>query len=47
MNPLMPKMVCKEEMQNAKLGKDEVIIEFMTDAQGKKIKKLRPVFYKI
>ena len=44
MNPPMPKLVCEEQMQNAKLDKDEVIIEFMTDAQGNKIKKLGPVF---
>ena len=46
MNPPMPKMVCREEMQNAKLDMDEVIIEFITDAQGNKIKKLRSVFIK-
>ena len=46
MNPSMPKTVCKEEMQNAKLDEDEVIIEFITDAQGNKIKKLRCVFVK-
>ena len=39
-------MVCEEEMQNAKLDQDEVIIELMTDAQGNKIKKLSPVFIK-
>ena len=43
MNPLMPKIVCKEEMQNAKLDENKVIIKFMTGAQGNKIKKLRPV----
>ena len=32
MNPPMPKIVCEEEMQNAKLDEDEVIIEFITDA---------------
>ena len=46
MNPPMSKLVCEKEMQNAELDKDEVIIEFMTDTQGNKIKKLRPVFIK-
>ena len=46
MNPPMPKLVCEKEMQNAELDKDEVIIEFMTDAQGNKIKKFTPVFVK-
>ena len=31
-------------MQNTKLDDDEVIIEYITDAWGNKIKKLRPVF---
>ena len=43
-NPLMPKAVCKEEMQNAQLDNSEVIIEYMTDAQGNIIKKLKPIF---
>ena len=34
MNPPMPNMVCREEMQNATLEKD-VIIEYITDVQGK------------
>ena len=38
MNPPIPKSVCEEEMQNAKLDTDEVIIEYMTDAHGNKIK---------
>ena len=46
MNILMPKMICEEEMQSAKLDEDEVIIEFITNAQGNKIKELRPVFIK-
>ena len=41
MNPPIPKSVCKEEMQNANLDTNEVIIEYMTDAQGNKIKKLK------
>ena len=36
MNPPIPKSVCEEEMQNANLDTNEVIIEYMTDAQGNK-----------
>ena len=32
MNPPMPKAVCEEEMQNAHLDINEVIIEYITDA---------------
>ena len=46
MNPAMPKIVCEEEMQNDKLDDNEVIIEYITDAQGNRIKKLKPVFIK-
>ena len=42
MNPPIPKSVCEEEMQNANLDTNEVIIEYITDAQGNKIKKLKP-----
>ena len=42
----MPKTVCEEEMQNAQLNNDEVIIEYITDAQGNRVKKLKPVFIK-
>ena len=45
MNPPMPEVVCKEEMQNATLDND-VIIEYITDAQGRKIKKLKPLLIK-
>ena len=38
MNAHIPTIVCEEEMQNAKLDEDEVIIEFITDAQGNRIK---------
>ena len=43
MNPPIPKSVCEEEMQNANLDTNEVIIEYMTDAHGNKIKKLKPL----
>ena len=35
MNPPMPDSVCKEEMQSATI-ENNVIIEYITDAQGKK-----------
>ena len=46
MNPPIPKSVCEEEMQNANLDTNEVIIEYITDDQGNKIKKLKPFLYK-
>ena len=46
MKPPMPKAVCEEEMQSAHLDNSEVIIEYMTNAQGNKIKKLKPIFIK-
>ena len=45
MNPPMPDSVCKEEMQNATIEND-VIIEYITDAQGRKGKKLKPLLIK-
>ena len=46
MNPPIPKSCVKEEMQNANLDTNEVIIEYITDAQGNKIKKLKPLLIK-
>ena len=46
MNPSMPKSVCEEEMWSAHLDSNEVIIEYMTDAHGNKIKKLKPILIK-
>ena len=46
MNPPIPISVCEEEMQNANLDTNEVIIEYITDAQGNKIKKLKPLLIK-
>ena len=40
MNPPIPKSVCEEGMLNANLDTNEVIIEYITDAQGNKVKKL-------
>ena len=42
----MPSSICKEEMQDANIDMDEVIIEYITDAHGKKVKKLKPLFIK-
>ena len=46
MNLPMPKSVCEEEMQSTHLGSNEVVIEYMTDAHGNKIKKLKPMLIK-
>ena len=45
MNPPMPDSVCKEEMQNTTIEND-VFIEYITDAQGRKVKKLKPLLIK-
>ena len=46
MNPPMPKLVCKEEMQSAHSDTNEVIIEYINDAHGNRIKKLKPLLIK-
>ena len=46
MNPPMPNMVCREEMQNATLEKD-IIIEYITDAQGRRVKETKTSSHKI
>ena len=46
MNPPIPKSICEEEMQNANLDTNEVIIEYMTNAHGNKIKRLKPLLIK-
>ena len=46
MNPPMPDSVCKEEMQSATIDNSDVVIEYITDAQGNKIKKLKPLLVK-
>ena len=45
MNPPMPDSVCKEEMQSATI-ENNVIIEYITDAQGRKVKKLKHLLIK-
>ena len=46
MSPPMPDSVCKEEMQNATVDTNDVIMEYITDVQGRKIKKPKPVLVK-
>ena len=46
MNPPIPKSVCEEEMQNANFDTNEVVIEYITDAHGNKVKKLKPFLIK-
>ena len=46
MNPPILHSVCEEEMQDANIDNKEVIIEYITDAQGNKVKKLKPLFIK-
>ena len=40
MNPPFPQSICEEEMQDANLHSKEVIIEYITDAHGNKVKNL-------
>ena len=42
----MPKAVCEEEKQNTQVDNNEVVIEYITDSQGNKVKKLKPIFIK-
>ena len=46
MNPPMSDSVCKEEMQSATVDTNDIIIKYIMDAQGKKIKKLKPLLIK-
>ena len=46
MNPPIPDSVCKEEMQSANVDANEVIIEYIMDAHGNKVKKLKPLLIK-
>ena len=46
MNPPIPSSVCKEEMQDANIDTNEVIIEYIMDTHGNKVKKLKPLFIK-
>ena len=44
MNPPILSSVCQEEMQDAQT--DEVVVEFITDSKGKRVKRLKPLFIK-
>ena len=44
MNPPMLESICREEMQSATQEND--VIEYITDMQGRKIKKLKPMLVK-
>ena len=46
MNPLIPKSICEEEMQNARLDTNEVVVEYIIDAHGNKVKRLKPLLIK-
>ena len=46
MNPPIPLSVCKEEMQDANIDTNEVIIEYIADAHGNEVKKLKWLFIK-
>ena len=45
MNTPMPESVCREEMQSATQDND-VVIEYITDVQERKIKKVKPILIK-
>ena len=46
MNPPIPHSVHEEEMQDSSMDTKEVIIEYITDAHGNKVKKLKPLLIK-
>ena len=46
MNPPIPHSVCEEEMQDASMDTKEVIIEYITNAHGNKVNKLKPLLIK-
>ena len=46
MNHPIPTSVCEEEMQSANVDANEVVIEYITDAQGNKVKRLKPLLIK-
>ena len=47
MNPPIPHSVCEEEMQDASLDTKEVIIEYITNAHGNKVKKAEAFINKV
>ena len=46
MNPPIPSSICKEEMQDVNIDTNEVVIEYIMDAHGNKVKKLKGFFIK-
>ena len=46
MNPPIPKSICEEEMQNASLDTNEVIVEYIMDTHANKVKKLKLLLIK-
>ena len=46
-NPPIPQSICEKEMQDANLDTKEVIIEYITDAHGNKVKKTQAFIDKI
>ena len=46
MNPPIPSSICKEEIQDAYIDTNEVIMEYITDTHGNKVKKFKPLFIK-
>ena len=44
MNPPIPSSVCKEEMQDAE--SNEVVVEYITDSKGNRVKRFKPLFIK-
>ena len=46
MSPPIPKSICKAEMQNASLDTNEVVVKYIMDAHGNKVKKLKPLLIK-
>ena len=46
MNPPIPHSLCEEDMKDASLDNKEVIIEYIIDVHGNKVKKLKPLLIK-
>ena len=46
MDPSIPQSICEEKMQDTNLDTEEVIIEYITDVHGNKVKKLKSLLIK-
>ena len=44
--PPIPKSICEEEMQNISLDTNEVVVEYIIDAHGNRVKKFKPLLIK-